>query len=319
MSSYGFLHTVFLFFLYSFLGWCVEVAYAAITTRRLVNRGFLNGPVCPIYGCGMTVMIFLLGRFSIPMPGAADPWYVRLIAVFFGGMIITTLTELVGGYLLYKLFHTRWWDYSSYRFNLGGFICPQFSLLWGIGSVILMLFVHPLLNGSSAHIPRQVLLGVDLTVGLLFAADLAASVVQAVGLGRQLARIDDVRAGLRRVSDALTGVIGTGAMTVDTLLDEQKLQLTLGAMEGRDNAAELGGQLRDLADKAREVRRASVQMSRQKFFGTGRLLRAFPDMVPDRREAMVALRAALSRAASAARQAVSDNVQDWKNGLRKDR
>ena len=140
MTTYALLHTIFFFFVYAFLGWCVEVAYAAITTRELVNRGFLNGPICPIYGCGMTVMIAVLGRFTMPSSDMA--WYQNVLVAFFGGMVITTLVELVGGYILYKMFHTRWWDYSMYRFNLGGFICPQFSLLWGLGSVLLMVVVH---------------------------------------------------------------------------------------------------------------------------------------------------------------------------------
>lgn len=73
MTTYALLHTIFFFFVYAFLGWCVEVAYAAITTRELVNRGFLNGPICPIYGCGMTVMIAVLGRFTMPSSDMA--WY----------------------------------------------------------------------------------------------------------------------------------------------------------------------------------------------------------------------------------------------------
>lgn len=76
-------------------------------------------------------------------------------------MVITTLVELVGGYILYKMFHTRWWDYSMYRFNLGGFICPQFSLLWGLGSVLLMVVVHPLLSKPSAAIPTLALIWLD--------------------------------------------------------------------------------------------------------------------------------------------------------------
>lgn len=78
----------------------------------------------------------------------------NVLVAFFGGMVITTLVELVGRVtILYKIFHTRWWDYSMYRFNLGGFICPQFSLLWGLGSVLLMVVVHPLLSKPSAAIP----------------------------------------------------------------------------------------------------------------------------------------------------------------------
>ena len=237
MTTYALLHTIFFFFVYAFLGWCVEVAYAAITTRELVNRGFLNGPICPIYGCGMTVMIAVLGRFTMPSSDMA--WYQNVLVAFFGGMVITTLVELVGGYILYKMFHTRWWDYSMYRFNLGGFICPQFSLLWGLGSVLLMVVVHPLLSKPSAAIPTLVLIWLDVIFGGLFLADLIVSAIQAVGFSKQLARIDELRKAMRTTSDALTEVIGTSAMTMDTLLDEQKLQLTLAAMEGATNAAEL--------------------------------------------------------------------------------
>ena len=83
MTTYALLHTIFFFFVYAFLGWCVEVAYAAITTRELVNRGFLNGPICPIYGCGMTVMIAVLGRFTMPSSDMA--WYQNVLVAFFGG------------------------------------------------------------------------------------------------------------------------------------------------------------------------------------------------------------------------------------------
>ena len=314
MTLYTFLHTVFFFFVYAFLGWCVEVAYAAITRRELINRGFLNGPICPIYGCGMTVMIAVIGRFT--MPGGDAPWYQNVLVAFFGGMIITTLIELIGGYILYKLFHTRWWDYSKFRFNLGGFICPQFSFLWGLGSVLLMVVVHPLLSKPSDSIPTIVLIWLDAILGIVFAVDVVISVIQAIGLSKQLARIDEMRKALRTTSDALTEVIGTSAMTMDTLLDEQKLQLTLAAMEGATNAAEMRTQLRELSNKARSMRAVTVRMSKQRFFGTGRLLSAFPDMVPDRQEALAALRTVrnnvAARAKAAAKQAKDAVIREEK-------
>ena len=303
MTTYALLHTIFFFFVYAFLGWCVEVAYAAITTRELVNRGFLNGPICPIYGCGMTVMIAVLGRFTMPSSDMA--WYQNVLVAFFGGMVITTLVELVGGYILY-------------RFNLGGFICPQFSLLWGLGSVLLMVVVHPLLSKPSAAIPTLVLIWLDVIFGGLFLADLIVSAIQAVGFSKQLARIDELRKAMRTTSDALTEVIGTSAMTMDTLLDEQKLQLTLAAMEGATNAAELRDQLRELAGKAGTLRDTTIRLSKQRFFGTGRLLRAFPDMVPDRREALASLRVGLTKATARAKAAAKQAVKTGKNVMKKE-
>ena len=129
--------TLYWFFLYGFIGWGVEVVYAAIKTHKLVNRGFLCGPICPIYGFGMVGLIYSVSL--IPMP---DSGSTSAVAIFFIGMILTTAIELVGGWALFKIYHIRWWDYSNLKFNLGGYICPQFSLLWGLGSVLMIKVIH---------------------------------------------------------------------------------------------------------------------------------------------------------------------------------
>lgn len=291
--DYSMFLTFFAYFLiYAFLGWCAEVAFAAVTLHALVNRGFLNGPICPIYGCGMVCMLVLLGDAAASLP-----------AVFFGGMVITTLVELIGGWALYQLFHTRWWDYSNFKWNLGGYICPQFTLLWGIGSVALVMGVHPVVARLVATVPALPLLVAGGICFVLLAADVALSAAAAVGLNRRLAEIDEMRAAIRKTSDALTTVIGTNAMTMDELLDEQKLQLMLARMEGRDNAAELRAQLTELAARARVERARVEQLARQQFFGMGRLLRAFPHMkAPSHTEAMAILHEVSARMARTAGQ-----------------
>lgn len=119
------LYQILAFFLiYSCLGWCLEVIYAAVSTGQLVNRGFLNGPVCPIYGFGMIIVLFTL-----------SPLVDNLLLLYIGGVILPSVLELAGGWALYKLYHTRWWDYSDFPFNIGGYICLEFSLLWGVGTV----------------------------------------------------------------------------------------------------------------------------------------------------------------------------------------
>ena len=142
--------TVYWFFLYGFIGWGVEVVYAAVKTHKLVNRGFLCGPICPIYGFGMVGLIYSVSL--IPMPGSGS---TSAVAIFFIGMILTTAIELVGGWALFKIYHIRWWDYSNMKFNLGGYICPQFSLLWGLGSVIMVKVVHPALAKASSPLPMM--------------------------------------------------------------------------------------------------------------------------------------------------------------------
>lgn len=279
---------VLYFFVYGCVGWGVEVAYAAITTRQLVNRGFLNGPICPIYGFGMVALVTAMQL--VPKPEQTGEG-TNTVLVFFVGMFITTLIELVGGWVLFKLFHTRWWDYSMYRFNLGGYICPQFSLLWGLGSVLMVKVVHPLVAGLSMPLPGVPLLIVDAVLLVVFGVDVALSAAAAIGLNRYLTEIDEMRAALRRTSDRLTEVIGTNAMTADTLLDEQKLQLTLAAMESRDNVEEWRAQMNDVLEHAGTLRDKLDAMTRDRS-GMQRLLRAFPDMQSlEHSEAVDALRA----------------------------
>lgn len=198
--------TVYWFFLYGFIGWGVEVVYAAVKTHKLVNRGFLCGPICPIYGFGMVGLIYSVSL--IPMP---DSGSMSAVAIFFIGMILTTAIELVGGWALFKIYHIRWWDYSNMKFNLGGYICPQFSLLWGLGSVLMIKVVHPLLARGSSPMPFNIMLIVDVVLLVLFVVDVAASTAAAIGLNKYLREIDELRAKLRVTSDKLTTVLGTGA------------------------------------------------------------------------------------------------------------
>ena len=292
--------TVYWFFVYGLLGWCAEVIFAAVKEHRLVNRGFLCGPICPIYGFGMVALLYAARALGAP----GLPLSVPL--VFVVGGVLTTLLELVAGWGLYRLFRIRWWDYTGIPFNLGGYICPQFSLLWGLGSVVMVKGLHPLLARLGDRIPLQALLPLDLILLLVFAVDTAASTAAAAGLDRKLKEIDELRARLRRTSDRLTELLGTGAMTADTLLDEQKLQLSLARIERRDDAEALREELTTHAAALR-ARLREMDLDR---FGARRLLRAFPRMRSLRDgETLAATREALrtlARRAREARQAARD-------------
>lgn len=292
--------TVYWFFVYGLLGWCAEVVFAAVKEHRLVNRGFLCGPICPIYGFGMVALLYAARALGAPGLPLSVP------VVFVVGGVLTTLLELVAGWGLYRLFRIRWWDYTGIPFNLGGYICPQFSLLWGLGSVVMVKGLHPLLARLGDRIPLQALLPLDLILLLVFAVDTAASAAAAAGLDRKLKEIDELRARLRRTSDRLTELLGTGAMTADTLLDEQKLQLALARMERRDDAEALREELTTHAAALR-ARLREMDLDR---FGARRLLRAFPRMRSLRYgETLASTREALrtlARRAREARQAARD-------------
>ena len=114
-------YLLWFFFIYAFLGWCTEVCFVALKTGTFVNRGFLNGPVCPIYGFGALVVLTAL-----------EPLRDHLLLLFLGSMALTSLLEYLTGLLLEKLFYQRWWDYSDEPFNVGGYICLRFSLIYVI-------------------------------------------------------------------------------------------------------------------------------------------------------------------------------------------
>ena len=261
--------TIYWFFLYGCIGWCVEVVYAAVKEHKLVNRGFLCGPICPIYGFGMVGLVYSVQLIPLPDSGS-----MSAVSIFFIGMVLTTAIELVGGWVLYKLYHIRWWDYSKMKYNLGGYICPQFSLLWGLGSVLMIKVVHPLLARGSNPMPFRVMLILDIVLLIIFVVDVIVSTAAAIGLNKYLSEIDELRARLRVTSDKLTTVLGTGAMTADTVLDEQKLQLALAKLEGRENAAELRA---EATARVAELREKLAAVDRHPL-STRRLLRAFPNM-----------------------------------------
>lgn len=125
-----------LFIIYSFLGWAVEIAFHAVTTGHYVNRGFLSGPVCPIYGFGVMLVLAVLN----PING-------NIFILFAGAVVLTSLLELVTGFLLENRFGMRWWDYSEEPFNIKGYVCLKFSIMWGLACVIVVRDIEPLIEG----------------------------------------------------------------------------------------------------------------------------------------------------------------------------
>lgn len=124
-----------IFILFSFIGWISEVIYVGVTSaHKFVNRGFLYGPLCPVYGFG-GVMILMLPPLL----------YKTWIPLFFASMILCTIVEYFVSWLMEKLFHTRWWDYSHYKIQLNGRICLLNSILFGFLGVAVIHFVYPLM------------------------------------------------------------------------------------------------------------------------------------------------------------------------------
>ena len=133
MKALSFYQIFLLFIFYSFAGWFCEVLYCSISKRHFVNRGFLYGPICPIYGFGGIIIFSWLMSLSH-----------NLVLLFFASMISTTILEYFVSWVLEKLFDTKWWDYSTYRFNINGRVCLLNSVLFGVMGIVAVRFVHPL-------------------------------------------------------------------------------------------------------------------------------------------------------------------------------
>ena len=225
VCGFSLYHVLAFFLIYSCTGWCLEVIFAAATTGKLVNRGFLNGPVCPIYGFGMIIVLFAL-----------TPLQDSVLLLYIGGVILPSALELVGGWALYKLYHTRWWDYSDFPFNIGGYICLQFSLLWGVGTLVVMRIVHPVVAGLVDMVPPFMGLVVMCVLYAVYAADVVVTAFAASGLAQTLDAMEQLADSIHAVSDAMTQLLGTTTLTADQKLDEGRLQFKLAAAEARDAA-----------------------------------------------------------------------------------
>ena len=158
------LYYFLLFLMYSFLGWIVEVIDVLLTDKKLVNRGFLIGPICPIYGVGLLLITSLLKEYM------NKPLVLFILAIF----ICMTL-EYFTSYIMEKLFNARWWDYSEKKFNINGRICLETTIPFGLGGLFVMYIVNPLLTKFLNLFSDKVLLVVGIILFIIFLIDLIIS------------------------------------------------------------------------------------------------------------------------------------------------
>ena len=222
---------VWIFLIYAFLGWCAEVAYAAVEKGKFVNRGFLNGPVCPIYGFGMLVVATLL-------------WGLRdnLILLFLGSAALTTALEFGTGWGLEKFFHDKWGDYSAKPFNVKGYICLEFTILWGLAAAFIIGAVHPFVFMLIKKTPFVLGIILMLVVLALFVTDLVITVVVLCKLPKKLNAMLEAEKALKALSDRIGENISETAINAkakgDELIEENKPRLEELKAEYERKAAE---------------------------------------------------------------------------------
>ena len=226
--------------IYSIIGWVYESTICSISQRKLINRGFLNGPYCPIYGTGAVLVLLVLGRIQNP------------VLLFFAGAALTCSLEYLTSWLMEKLFHARWWDYSKRKFNIGGRVCLIGAIVFGAFSVVLILVLHPWVKSLTDRLTDTALTWICAILLVGIVSDLIVTV---------------------------KGLLGTHAVFAEyaVLLQQKRRELSeklrLGAEEGRERIRERGSEelakLREAAElgvEEREKIRRTTEEERERFY-----------------------------------------------------
>lgn len=296
---------VWIFLVYAFLGWCLEVAFAAFHSGEFVNRGFLNGPVCPIYGCGVLLVVVAL-----------TPLQQNFFLLFLGSFILTSVIEFLTGFLLEKLFHNKWWDYSERKFNICGYICPLFSVLWGLGCTLVLKVLHPIVYKGIRLLPKLPGSVILTLLCIIFTVDLAITVASILKFNERLRLLDEIAGKIKVVSDEIGENIYGGVSvavekggvikenvdikaaelkeSVDTRAAEWKENMDTRTTEWKESIDSRTAEWKENMDsrtaewktirQEKKMERARLQQEYNRLlkenvsFGMKRLMRAFPRM-----------------------------------------
>lgn len=234
-----------IFILFSFIGWISEVIYVGVTSaHKFVNRGFLHGPLCPVYGFGGVVILML-----------PPSLYATWIPLFFASMILCTIVEYFVSWLMEKLFHTRWWDYSHYKIQLNGRICLLNSILFGFLGVVVIHFVYPLMIDLLNSLGQKVIN----VSGVIILAVLSVDIFFTV---RKLVDFATVMKKLKELGETLNSHYGQE----EWFKKGSFMDMINSVIERADNRKEEFSQkILEKIDKVQNLRLPSVELFIKKF------------------------------------------------------
>ncbi|MCR4641559.1 MAG: putative ABC transporter permease [Lachnospiraceae bacterium] len=259
------LQILWFFMIYSLIGWGIEVSYHAVTMGKVVNRGFLNGPICPVYGCGVLSVLAVVRCVGEKLGYSGDIEMFPAPLLFAVGICFATTIELAAGALLDVLFHARWWDYSKEKFNFRGYICLRFSIIWGLAIAFVLRVIHPGISRLTDLVPEQIAWVILVLLYITLVLDLVMTTLSVLKLNKQLEMMEELQRSILRISDGMSEVIAEGTMQTVKLLEEKQ-----------DKAKEEYKQRRlELEAKIEHIQKSILY---HRLFGMGRLIRAFPEM-----------------------------------------
>ncbi len=234
------------FIIYAFFGWCCECIYCSIPAKKLINRGFLTGPICPVYGFG-AVIVFQ----------ALRPLGSNIFLTFFGGLLLTSTLEYITSFLLEKLFHLSWWDYSKRKFNLHGRVCLRNSLLFGILCVFAVHVIDPWVSGLVLSLSVEMLSFLSGSILTMLIIDCYVSVRSVLALNGRLQQIALLREELKHRAEASAAQLKTALETGSEQFREERLRARIETEHAEHDLH---------------------QLEENHIFTTRRLMNAFPRM-----------------------------------------
>ena len=293
-----------MFIFWSFIGWCIEVCYMTLETGEYQNRGFLNMPICPIYGFGV-IMVVVFFR----------PLSDTFLPLFIVTAILCTTFELLVGLGMEKLFHARRWDYSHEKFNYRGYICLKVSLLWGLGCVIVIRIVQPMVEKVIDLMPVKLGLALIVIWSVLIVIDLISSICAVNKLNNRLKQIDEISKVMLLSAVKIGENLSNETLEIKGKYDRivevkdakaqelrDKYEQYVSSKDGESRFADLKkryAKIVDAADfKISEWREKYDKLTGMRDRSIERLLKAFPDLhSTSYSDSMEALKKKLSSAA----------------------
>lgn len=206
------LKLILFFYIYAFLGWCIEVIYKGLKDGKFVNSGMLLGPWCPIYGIGGLLM------------AQASQGTENIFLIFMKAMFIGTVVEFIVGLGLNLIFKQRWWDYRDMPFNIGGYICPLFSMAWGMVGVFLILFIQEPLSFLYEILSYWLILMMVILISIVFITDLILTLGSLLKINRHIRELEDIRVKIRGISDRIGEKVYKDSRAIAESQQGQKLK-----------------------------------------------------------------------------------------------
>ncbi|WP_318361207.1 hypothetical protein [uncultured Agathobaculum sp.] len=248
--SYSAAQWLLVFYLYCVLGWCFESTVVSVEQRRWVNRGFLRGPMLPIYGFGAVILLHV----SLPLQG--HPVWSYLAC-----MTAATVFEYIVGVVMEKIFKVKYWDYSKQRFQFQGYICLRSSLCWGFLGLILTGVIHPPINALVVGLPFIGLIIIDVLFSAAFVSDVVVSVRSALDLAKVLVELDRLREQGAELRKQLSETALVELTNLSYKVEEAHGEFTERMDEAKAQLAERMDEAREKVDDAREQLAAAREMT----------------------------------------------------------